>query len=69
MRPYLGVSLRVFRALNRAFSAPRICTVEAGCLARFRREPGSNRKDELTSGSHRCRLAGPVYTSSEEVVT
>jgi hypothetical protein len=33
------MSLRVFRALNRAFSAPRIWTVEAGCLARFNRDP------------------------------
>lgn len=47
MRPYLGVSLRVFRALNRAFSAPRICTVEAGCLARFRREPENQRVTDI----------------------
>ena len=33
MRPYLGVSCFVFNALNSAFSAPRIWTVEAGCLA------------------------------------
>ena len=25
--------------LNKAFSAPRICTVDDGCFARFKREP------------------------------
>lgn len=39
MRPYFGVSCLVFRALNRAFSAPKIWTVEAGCLARFIKLP------------------------------
>merc|ERR1719429_126436 len=39
IRPYLGVSCFVFSALNRAFSAPNICTVEAGCLARFIKVP------------------------------
>ena len=29
----------VFKARNRAFSAPRICTVDAGCFARFIIEP------------------------------
>ena len=39
MSPYLGVSCFVFRALNNAFSAPRIWTVDDGCFARFMREP------------------------------
>ena len=39
MRPYLGVLPLVFRALNRAFSAPRICTVLAGYLAKFVKDP------------------------------
>jgi hypothetical protein len=36
MRPYLGVLFfpRLFNARKRAFSAPRICTVEAGYFAR-----------------------------------
>ena len=33
------MSFFVFKARNNAFSAPRICTVEAGCLARLMREP------------------------------
>ena len=39
MRPYLGVLPLVFKARNSAFSAPRICTVEAGYLAKFVSEP------------------------------
>ena len=39
MRPYLGVSCLVLSARKSAFSAPRICTVEAGALARFIKEP------------------------------
>jgi hypothetical protein len=39
MRPYLGVFPRVFKALKRAFSAPKIWMVEAGYLARFVKEP------------------------------
>ena len=39
MRPYLGVLPFVLSARNSAFSAPRICTVDAGYLARFVREP------------------------------
>lgn len=41
MRPYLGVLPLVFRALKRAFSAPRICTVDAGYLAKFVKEPAA----------------------------
>ena len=37
--PYLGVADLVLMALKSAFSAPRICTVQAGILARFVREP------------------------------
>ena len=42
MSPYLGVLPRVFRARKSAFSAPKICTVLAGALARFVREPSQN---------------------------
>jgi hypothetical protein len=38
-RPYLGVLPLVFKALNKAFSAPRICTVEAGNFAKFVNDP------------------------------
>ena len=46
MRPYLGVSFLVFNALNRAFSAPRICTVDDGCFARFMRDPEEEKSDK-----------------------
>ena len=39
MSPYLGVLPLVLSALKRAFSAPRICTVDAGYFARFVKEP------------------------------
>lgn len=39
MRPYLGVLPLVFRALKSAFSAPRICTVDAGYFAKLVKEP------------------------------
>eukprot|EP00967_Tisochrysis_lutea_P141922 scaffold261413_cov39-Tisochrysis_lutea.AAC.2 len=39
MSPYLGVSCLALRARKRAFSAPRIWTVDAGCFARFMSEP------------------------------
>lgn len=48
MRPYLGVLPLVFRALKRAFSAPRIWTVDAGYLAKFVRDP--------TADAHYCWL-------------
>ena len=41
IRPYLGVLPLVFRALNSAFSAPRICTVDAGYLAKLVKEPAA----------------------------
>lgn len=41
MSPYLGVLPLVFRALKRAFSAPKICTVDAGYLAKFVKEPAT----------------------------
>ncbi len=37
--PYFGVFPRVFNALNNAFSAPRIWTVDAGNLAKLVRDP------------------------------
>ena len=39
IRPYVAVACLVFRALKRAFSAPRIWTVLPGCLARFNKLP------------------------------
>mmetsp|Transcript_115022 Transcript_115022/g.228994 ORF Transcript_115022/g.228994 Transcript_115022/m.228994 type:complete len:315 (-) Transcript_115022:193-1137(-) len=39
MSPYFGVLFFVFRARKSAFSAPKICTVLDGCLARFINEP------------------------------
>jgi hypothetical protein len=39
MRPYFGVFPFVFSARNSAFSAPRICTVDAGYLASDDSEP------------------------------
>lgn len=37
--PYLGVFFLDLRALNKAFSAPKIYIVEAGSLARFIKLP------------------------------
>ena len=39
IKPYLGVFPLVFSARKSAFSAPRICTVDAGYLAKFVSEP------------------------------
>ena len=39
MIPYLGVLCLVLIALNKAFYAPRICTVDAGHLAKFTKLP------------------------------
>mmetsp|Transcript_58414 Transcript_58414/g.178116 ORF Transcript_58414/g.178116 Transcript_58414/m.178116 type:complete len:298 (-) Transcript_58414:167-1060(-) len=39
MRPYFGVAFFVLSARNSAFSAPRICTVLDGCLAKLMSEP------------------------------
>ena len=41
MSPYFGVLPLVFSALKRAFSAPSICTVEAGYLAKLVKEPAA----------------------------
>lgn len=38
-RPYLGVFVFFFRARKRAFSAPKICMVEAGYFDKVAREP------------------------------
>jgi len=37
--PYFGVFPLVFNALNNAFSAPKICIVDAGYLAKFVSDP------------------------------
>lgn len=38
-RPYLGVLVFCFNALNNAFSAPKICMVEAGYFAKVLKDP------------------------------
>lgn len=38
-KPYLGVFVFCFKALNKAFSAPKIWIVEAGYLARVLKDP------------------------------
>jgi len=52
----------VFKARNRAFSAPRICTVDAGCFARFmmlpacctRRAPTNSPTRVVRLGARAC---------------
>ena len=39
IKPYLGVLPLVFNARKSAFSAPRICTVDAGYFAKLVKEP------------------------------
>lgn len=39
MIPYFGVLPPFFKALNKAFSAPKIYIVEAAALAKFTRDP------------------------------
>lgn len=39
MIPYLGVFVRCFIARKRAFSAPKICTVDDGYFAKFVKDP------------------------------
>mmetsp|Transcript_37449 Transcript_37449/g.55139 ORF Transcript_37449/g.55139 Transcript_37449/m.55139 type:complete len:238 (-) Transcript_37449:449-1162(-) len=61
MRPYLGVLPLVFKARKRAFSAPRICTVEAGHLARLVREPACEmRRAATTSPMSAARFGATV---------
>mmetsp|Transcript_47520 Transcript_47520/g.117684 ORF Transcript_47520/g.117684 Transcript_47520/m.117684 type:complete len:207 (-) Transcript_47520:577-1197(-) len=49
INPYLGVSCFALSARKRAFSAPRICTVDAGCFARFISEPACAMRRAPTS--------------------
>lgn len=37
--PYFGVFVFCFNALNKAFSAPKICIVDAGYLAKVLKDP------------------------------
>eukprot|EP00966_Prymnesium_polylepis_P227217 5257855-Prymnesium_polylepis.1 len=48
MRPYLGVLPRVLSARKSAFSAPRICTVDAGYLARLVKLPACEMRRAAT---------------------
>lgn len=52
IKPYLGVLPLVFSALKRAFSAPRICTVDAGYLARFVKEPTHTTEESWCTVHH-----------------
>lgn len=62
MRPYLGVSCLVFKARKRAFSAPRIWTVLAGCLARFMRLPAwAMRRAPTSSPTMTDRLGATAF--------
>lgn len=38
MTPYFGVAALAFKARNKAFSAPKICTVDEACLARLSKD-------------------------------
>mmetsp|Transcript_22054 Transcript_22054/g.86720 ORF Transcript_22054/g.86720 Transcript_22054/m.86720 type:complete len:231 (+) Transcript_22054:480-1172(+) len=58
MIPYLGVLLFVFKARKRAFSAPRIWTVEAGYLARLVRLPACAIRRAATSSPIRAARLG-----------
>jgi len=60
MRPYLGVSCLVLRARNRAFSAPRIWTVDAGCLASDTSEPAWAMRRAPTSSPTRAVRLGAM---------
>ena len=62
MSPYLGVAPFVFRARNRAFSAPRICTVEAGCLAKLSSDPAwAIRRAPTSSPTSTVRLGAMAF--------
>jgi hypothetical protein len=62
INPYFGVSFFVFKARNKAFSAPRICTVEAGCFARLMREPEDNAQKSVNI------LTATVNSRNKEMV-
>lgn len=62
MIPYFGVLCLVRMALNRAFSAPRIYTVEAGYLAKLTRLPAcAMRRAPTSSPTMVVRLGAMAY--------
>ena len=62
MRPYFGVSWFVLSALNKAFSEPKIWMVEAGCLAKLRRDPAWEMSLAPTSSPTRTVRLGAMAT-------
>uniref|UniRef100_A0A182UI10 FYVE zinc finger domain-containing protein n=1 Tax=Anopheles melas TaxID=34690 RepID=A0A182UI10_9DIPT len=61
-KPYFGVLDLVLSARNRAFSAPRICTVEAGNLARLVRLPALEMSRAPTwSPIRACRFGATLF--------
>jgi len=66
MSPYLGVLPLVFKARKRAFSAPRIWTVEAGYLERLVREPALEmRRAPTVSPMSAFKLGATMFILSE----
>mmetsp|Transcript_3623 Transcript_3623/g.10079 ORF Transcript_3623/g.10079 Transcript_3623/m.10079 type:complete len:203 (-) Transcript_3623:523-1131(-) len=57
-RPYLGVLPLVFSARKRAFSAPRICTVDAGYFAKLVSEPACEINRAATASPMSARKFG-----------
>ena len=66
MKPYLGVLLYVLGPRNRAFSAPKICTVEADALARLVRDPAleMSRAATVSDWAPKCPFLLERYTVS-----
>jgi hypothetical protein len=60
MSPYFGVSCFVLSARKSAFSAPRICTVLAGCFARFSKDPAWEISRAPTSSPTRAVRLGAI---------
>ena len=58
IKPYFGVLPLVFKARKSAFSAPRICTVDAGYLAKLVREPAWEIKRAATMSPMRAPRFG-----------
>lgn len=56
----MGVFPRVFKARKRAFSAPKIWTVEAGNLARFVKEPAWEMSLAATVSPNRVVRLGAI---------
>lgn len=67
IKPYFGVLPFVFNALNNAFSAPRIWTVDAGYFARLVNEPACEIKRAPTkSPMSACKFGATCVDKREE---